>query len=207
MFTSPSDLISKIHLQYDAKLLNFTKQNHVLFVSEMSSNNRGRSKSLCAPDDYNTESYKWCSKCPPPVSWHLLTRRTVFSKTVFSIARSKFRMYSVMAIFVACFCTVIIRCTETFWSPSTIDIHDIDRPCTCSMPHVLSVLLQVYFQRVLSSKTAGRAQILSYVAAIGCIIMAIPPVLIGAIAKATRKFPPADLLGRVPDEFARVNTS
>lgn len=45
--------------------------------------------------------------------------------------------------------------------------------------------VQVYFQRVLSSKTAGRAQILSYVAAIGCIFMAIPPVLIGAIAKAT----------------------
>ncbi|KAH9637100.1 hypothetical protein HF086_013916 [Spodoptera exigua] len=44
---------------------------------------------------------------------------------------------------------------------------------------------QVYFQRVLSSKTAGRAQILSYVAAFGCIIMAIPPVLIGAIAKGT----------------------
>lgn len=45
---------------------------------------------------------------------------------------------------------------------------------------------QVYFQRVLSSKTAGRAQVLSYVAAFGCLIMAIPPVLIGAIAKATR---------------------
>lgn len=50
------------------------------------------------------------------------------------------------------------------------------------------VLLQVYFQRVLSSKTAGRAQILSYVAAVGCILMAIPPVIIGAIAKATRKY-------------------
>ncbi|GBP47410.1 High-affinity choline transporter 1 [Eumeta japonica] len=48
---------------------------------------------------------------------------------------------------------------------------------------------QVYFQRVLSSKTAGRAQLLSYVAAIGCIFMAIPPVLIGAIAKATEDFP------------------
>lgn len=45
--------------------------------------------------------------------------------------------------------------------------------------------VQVYFQRVLSSKTAGRAQVLSYVAAVGCIFMAIPPVLIGAIAKAT----------------------
>jgi hypothetical protein len=57
----------------------------------------------------------------------------------------------------------------------------------------------VYFQRVLSSKTAGRAQILSYVAALGCIIMAIPPVLIGAIAKATRKFPVAGLLGLLLD--------
>lgn len=46
---------------------------------------------------------------------------------------------------------------------------------------------QVYFQRVLSSKSAGRAQILSYVAAFGCVSMAIPPVLIGAIAKATGK--------------------
>lgn len=46
---------------------------------------------------------------------------------------------------------------------------------------------QVYFQRVLSSKSAVRAQVLSYVAAFGCMLMAIPPVLIGAIAKATRK--------------------
>ncbi|CAG9860190.1 unnamed protein product [Phyllotreta striolata] len=44
---------------------------------------------------------------------------------------------------------------------------------------------QVYFQRVLSSKSANRAQLLSYVAAAGCVLMAIPPVLIGAIAKAT----------------------
>jgi hypothetical protein len=83
--------------------------------------NTGWSKILCAPDDYNTESYKLCSKFPPPVSRHLLTRRTVFSKTVFSIERSTFRMYCVMAIFKSSivFCTVIIRCTETFWSPST----------------------------------------------------------------------------------------
>lgn len=47
---------------------------------------------------------------------------------------------------------------------------------------------QVYFQRVLSSKSADRAQLLSYVAAFGCGIMAIPPVLIGAIAKATGKW-------------------
>jgi len=36
---------------------------------------------------------------PPVVSRHLFTSRTVFSKNVFSIARSTFRMYSVMAIF------------------------------------------------------------------------------------------------------------
>lgn len=44
---------------------------------------------------------------------------------------------------------------------------------------------QVYFQRVLSAKTAVRAQLLSYVAAFGCIVMAIPSILIGAIAKST----------------------
>lgn len=57
---------------------------------------------------------------------------------------------------------------------------------------------QVYFQRVLSSKTASRAQMLSYVAAIGCFLMAIPPVMIGAIAKATRK-----LLQFVPFSMTR----
>ncbi|XP_071947217.1 high-affinity choline transporter 1-like isoform X2 [Antedon mediterranea] len=44
---------------------------------------------------------------------------------------------------------------------------------------------QVYFQRVLSSKTAARAQILSFVAAFGCIVMAIPSVLVGAVARGT----------------------
>ena len=42
---------------------------------------------------------------------------------------------------------------------------------------------QVYFQRVLSSKSAATAEVLSYLAAFGCIIMAVPPVLIGGIAK------------------------
>jgi high affinity choline transporter 7 len=54
---------------------------------------------------------------------------------------------------------------------------------------IYKFFIKVYFQRVLSSKTAGRAQILSFVAAFGCLAMAIPPVLIGAIAKATRKYP------------------
>eukprot|EP00795_Rhopilema_esculentum_P010376 gene10376-19077_t len=44
---------------------------------------------------------------------------------------------------------------------------------------------QVYFQRVLSSKSAKNAKILSINAAFGCIVMAIPAVLIGAIAKSS----------------------
>jgi hypothetical protein len=43
---------------------------------------------------------------------------------------------------------------------------------------------------VLSSKSAKRSQILSYVAALGCIIMAIPSIIIGGISKATGKIPP-----------------
>lgn len=43
---------------------------------------------------------------------------------------------------------------------------------------------QVYFQRVLSSRSAKRAQFLSFIAAFGCIVMAVPAVLIGAIAKS-----------------------
>lgn len=44
---------------------------------------------------------------------------------------------------------------------------------------------QVYFQRVLSASTVRNAQVLSYVAAFGCVIMAIPSILIGAIATVT----------------------
>lgn len=47
---------------------------------------------------------------------------------------------------------------------------------------------QVYFQRVLSSKTAKGAETISYIAAVGCIIMAVPPILIGAIAKSTSEY-------------------
>lgn len=50
---------------------------------------------------------------------------------------------------------------------------------------LFDIWLQVYFQRVLSSKSAMRAQVLSYVAAFGCIIMALPAVLLGAIASST----------------------
>ncbi|XP_071793524.1 high-affinity choline transporter 1-like [Asterias amurensis] len=44
---------------------------------------------------------------------------------------------------------------------------------------------QAYFQRVLSSKTAKGAQILSFTAGVGCIIMSIPSVLIGAVGAST----------------------
>ena len=46
---------------------------------------------------------------------------------------------------------------------------------------------QVYFQRVLSAKSAMKAQVLSYVAAFGCIIMAVPPMIVGAVARVTGK--------------------
>lgn len=44
---------------------------------------------------------------------------------------------------------------------------------------------QVYFQRVLSAKTEKSAMYLSYIAAIGCFIAGIPPMIIGAIGKST----------------------
>ncbi|CAK8686514.1 unnamed protein product [Clavelina lepadiformis] len=44
---------------------------------------------------------------------------------------------------------------------------------------------QVYFQRVLASDSAKHAQIMSFIASAGCIIMAIPSVLIGAIGAST----------------------
>uniref|UniRef100_UPI00398EDCEC high-affinity choline transporter 1 n=1 Tax=Pristiophorus japonicus TaxID=55135 RepID=UPI00398EDCEC len=44
---------------------------------------------------------------------------------------------------------------------------------------------QVYFQRVLSASSATYAQVLSFLAAFGCIVMAIPSILIGAIGVST----------------------
>ena len=47
------------------------------------------------------------------------------------------------------------------------------------------VAWQVYFQRVLSSKTAKIAQRLSYVAGLICLIAAIPPIMLGVIGYVT----------------------
>ncbi|KAF7252926.1 High affinity choline transporter 1 [Varanus komodoensis] len=44
---------------------------------------------------------------------------------------------------------------------------------------------QAYFQRVLSSSSATYAQVLSFLAAFGCLIMALPAILIGAIGAST----------------------
>ncbi|XP_048763869.1 high-affinity choline transporter 1-like [Ostrea edulis] len=44
---------------------------------------------------------------------------------------------------------------------------------------------QVYFQRVLSARTVGIAQSLSFAGGLGCIIMSVPSILIGAIAVNT----------------------
>ncbi|KAI2805083.1 hypothetical protein BLOT_004074 [Blomia tropicalis] len=56
---------------------------------------------------------------------------------------------------------------------------------------------QVYFQRVLSSKSATKAQVLSYVAAFGCIIMAVPPMIVGAVARVTA-WNETDFTGPIP---------
>jgi len=44
---------------------------------------------------------------------------------------------------------------------------------------------QCYWQRALSAKSVFVAQVLSYVAAVGCLAMAVPAVLLGAVAKMT----------------------
>lgn len=56
---------------------------------------------------------------------------------------------------------------------------------------------QVYFQRVLSSKTAESAELLSYMASFGCIFMAVPPVIIGAAARVAN-FTAVGYSGRLP---------
>lgn len=56
---------------------------------------------------------------------------------------------------------------------------------------------QVYFQRVLSAKTEKSAMYLSYIAALGCFIAGIPPILIGAIAKST-DWNQTDYKGQIP---------
>lgn len=59
---------------------------------------------------------------------------------------------------------------------------------------------QAYFQRVLSSSSATYAQVLSFLAAFGCLVMALPSICIGAIGASTGKLAPlSHLQGSVPN--------
>ncbi|KAH6933302.1 hypothetical protein HPB50_014015 [Hyalomma asiaticum] len=57
---------------------------------------------------------------------------------------------------------------------------------------------QVYFQRVLSCESDFDARMLSYLSAVGCIALAIPPAVIGAVAKSATR------IARVPYLVART---
>ncbi|NWI93724.1 SC5A7 protein, partial [Pitta sordida] len=48
-----------------------------------------------------------------------------------------------------------------------------------------SIPWQTYFQRVLSTASTGQARLISYLSGLGCFAMAIPSVLIGAVAAST----------------------
>ncbi|NXK08457.1 SC5A7 protein, partial [Herpetotheres cachinnans] len=48
-----------------------------------------------------------------------------------------------------------------------------------------SIPWQTYFQRVLSAASPGQARLISYLSGLGCLSMAIPSVLIGAVAAST----------------------
>lgn len=50
-----------------------------------------------------------------------------------------------------------------------------------------SIPWQTYFQRVLSAASPGQARLISYLSGLGCFSMAIPSVLIGAVAASTGK--------------------
>ena len=43
----------------------------------------------------------------------------------------------------------------------------------------------MYFQTVLSARTPKTAEVMSYLAAVGALLMALPSIFIGAIGKAT----------------------
>ena len=61
---------------------------------------------------------------------------------------------------------------------------------------------QAYFQRVLSSSSATYAQVLSFLAAFGCLVMALPAILIGAIGASTGNSFAASLIN--PHRFHQI---
>ena len=56
---------------------------------------------------------------------------------------------------------------------------------------------QVYFQRALACKTPRKAQIVSFVASLCCLLMPIPAVLIGAVGVKTGKVRSECSLGQI----------
>ncbi|KAH9376978.1 hypothetical protein HPB48_017943 [Haemaphysalis longicornis] len=46
---------------------------------------------------------------------------------------------------------------------------------------------QVYFQRVLSSSSLFNAKMFSYISAIGCLLLAVPPIIIGTVSRTASK--------------------
>lgn len=56
---------------------------------------------------------------------------------------------------------------------------------------------QLYLQRVVSSKSSEEAELLSYMASLGCFFMAVPPIVIGAVARVAN-FTTLGYPGRTP---------
>jgi hypothetical protein len=88
--------------------------------------NTGWSKSLCAPDDYNTENCKQHSKWLAANHQVQGNIRLTLMPSVIPTSNYIFMVsdWNGLKYFCLFFCTVIISCTETFWSPciSPIDV-------------------------------------------------------------------------------------
>lgn len=92
------------------------------------------------------------------------------------------------------FCLLVSQCRNTLatYSEAHTEITDIlfqyietlMQLCVC-VQMLGGIPWQVYFQRVLSASSASYAQVLSFLAAFGCLVMAVPSVLIGAIGAST----------------------
>uniref|UniRef100_A0A672RHF4 Solute carrier family 5 member 7 n=1 Tax=Sinocyclocheilus grahami TaxID=75366 RepID=A0A672RHF4_SINGR len=82
------------------------------------------------------------------------------------------------------FCLLVSRCRNTLASHSLL-LSDIFISMHRNINMLGGIPWQVYFQRVLSASSASYAQVLSFLAAFGCLVMAVPSVLIGAIGAST----------------------
>ncbi|XP_054830442.1 high-affinity choline transporter 1-like [Eublepharis macularius] len=77
---------------------------------------------------------------------------------------------------------------EIFQAPwvGKIEVHDVGRWLDDFLYLVLgSIPWQTYFQRMLSASSSKQARLISYLSGMGCCMLAIPSVLIGAVAAST----------------------